>query len=87
MKTMTIILFVLASLVGAPEQNETNLLNDKDYEQGWVDGYCEGWRDVKGELAICPIAPITPISKIECASGYKCGYNRGFKSGMKKAKE
>ncbi|MBT4779990.1 MAG: hypothetical protein P8P19_03085 [Polaribacter sp.] len=58
-----------------------------DYEEGWEDGYCEGWKDVKGQYAICPITPICPIPEIGCSEGYKCGYNRGFKAGMKAAKE
>lgn len=58
-----------------------------DYCDGWEDGYCEGWKDVKGQHAICPITPICPIAKIECSEGYKCGYNRGFKAGMKAAKK
>lgn len=57
-----------------------------DYEEGWEDGYCEGWKDVKGQYAICPITPICPIPKIDCSEGYKCGYNRGFKAGMKAAR-
>jgi hypothetical protein len=58
-----------------------------DYEKGWEEGYCEGWKDVKGKYAICPITPICPIPKIDCSEGYKCGYNRGFKSGMEAAKK
>lgn len=74
----------------------SNFLNEKevktevsmqtDYEEGWEDGYCEGWKDVKGQYAICPITPICPIPKIDCSEGYKCGYNRGFKSGMRAAR-
>tara|TARA_B110000037_G_scaffold217020_1_gene277189 strand:+ start:765 stop:1055 length:291 start_codon:yes stop_codon:yes gene_type:complete len=56
-----------------------------DYEDGWEDGYCEGWKDVKGQLALCPLTPLCPLPKIECSEGYKCGYNRGFKAGMKAA--
>lgn len=58
-----------------------------DYCDGWEDGYCEGWKDVKGQYAICPIPPICPIAKIECNEGYRCGYNRGFKAGIKAAKK
>ena len=57
-----------------------------DYCEGWDDGYCEGWKDVKGQYAICPIPPICPIPKIDCNKGYRCGYNRGFKAGMKAAR-
>ncbi|WP_420378776.1 hypothetical protein [Gilvibacter sp.] len=57
-----------------------------DYEQGWADGYCEGWKDEKGQFAICPVTPICPVPKIECSKGYRCGYNRGFKYGICKAR-
>lgn len=53
----------------------------EEYCDGWKDGYCEGWKDVKGQYSICPVTPICPIAKIDCSSGYKCGYNRGFKAG------
>ena len=56
--------------------------NQTDYDEGWEDGFCEGWKDEKGQYAICPIAPIAPIPKLNCMEGYKCGYNRGFKYGL-----
>jgi hypothetical protein len=57
-----------------------------EFSKGWDDGYCEGWRDVKGQNAICPISPIPPIPPIGCTNdSYKCGYNLGFKSGSKAA--
>lgn len=55
------------------------------YAAGWKDGYCEGWKDVKGQFAICPPAPVAPVALVSCYSGYKCGYNRGFKAGREKA--
>lgn len=55
-----------------------------DFNEGWKDGYCEGWRDVKGQYTICPIAPISPIPPIGHDS-YKGGYNLGFKAGSKAA--
>lgn len=67
------------------ETVETVITLDEDYTEGWGDGYCEGWKDVKGPYSICPITPICPIPKIECYEGYKCGYNRGFKAGMRAA--
>lgn len=59
--------------------------NQTDYNEGWEDGFCEGWKDEKGQFAICPITPIAPIPKLKCMEGYKCGYNRGFKYGLCKA--
>ena len=60
---------------------------ETDYCEGWEDGYCEGWKDVKGQYSICPITPICPIAKLECSEGYKCGYNRGFKAGIRAARK
>ena len=57
-----------------------------DYEEGWEDGYCEGWKDVKGEFAICPITPICPIPEIG-KDDFRGGYNRAFKAGMKAARQ
>jgi hypothetical protein len=65
---------------------ESGVVLVSDYEDGWEDGYCEGWKDVKGQFAICPIAPICPIPEIKCSEGYRCGYNRGFKAGMRAAR-
>lgn len=79
---------VLLSFVeNTNEKVEPITISNSDYEDGWADGFCEGWKDVKGQYAICPVTPICPIPKISCSEGYKCGYNRGFKYGMCKAKQ
>ena len=31
-----------------------------EYREGFKDGYCEGWKDVKGQYAYCPYAPYPP---------------------------
>ena len=63
-----------------------NVIVGSQFNEGWDDGYCEGWRDVKGQNAICPISPIAPIPPIGCTKdSYKCGYNLGFKAGYKAA--
>ena len=54
------------------------------YCDGWEEGYCEGYKDVKGEWALCPITPICPMAEL-MKTEYKHGYHRGFKAGMKKA--
>ena len=77
----------LASFTLPANNPETSEVIVTDYCDGWEDGYCEGWKDVKGQFSICPIAPICPIAEIECFEGYKCGYNRGFKAGMKAARK
>ena len=58
-----------------------------DYCDGWEDGYCEGYKDVKGQFSICPITPMCPLANTNCNRGYKCGYNRGFKAGTKAARK
>lgn len=60
--------------------------NDDSFDKGWKEGYCEGWKDKKGQMSVCPIAPIAPIPDIDCTT-YKCGYNKGFKAGKNAAKE
>ena len=93
MKKVLLVAFLAIGLISlmsfAESTNEsveicTNF--NSDYDGGWADGFCEGWRDVNGQYAICPITPIAPIPKISCSEGYKCGYNRGFKYGMCKAR-
>lgn len=86
---------IFATILAATMMSMGDVINDapnapkesvSDYCDGWEDGYCEGWKDVKGQFAICPIAPICPIAEIDCSEGYRCGYNRGFKAGMKAAR-
>jgi hypothetical protein len=55
--------------------------------KGWEHGHCSGWKSVKGEYAICPIAPICPIPPLECAyADYRCGFTLGVLAGAKAAK-
>ena len=82
---MAFLSFGFSNLDENPKQSEKIILLNSDYCDGWKDGYCEGWKDVKGRYAICPITPICPIAKLECMEGYRCGYNRGFKAGMRAA--
>ena len=59
-----------------------------EFDKGFKDGHCEGFKDVKGQLAICPITPIAPIPKIgQSSDSYKDGYITGFKRGMKYARK
>jgi hypothetical protein len=61
------------------------LLLTLTYCDGFNEGYCEGWRDVKGQTALCPLTPPCPISPLDCRS-YRCGYNFGFKKGRESAR-
>jgi hypothetical protein len=57
-----------------------------DFCNGWEDGYCEGWRDLKGQNTICPITPICPLQELG-QNSYRGGYNRGFKEGSRTAQK
>ncbi|MEX2379160.1 MAG: hypothetical protein WD530_00335 [Vicingaceae bacterium] len=78
--------FFSTQTLNAKELNVVEETSFSDYCDGWEDGYCEGWKDVKGIYAICPITPICPIPEIG-KDRYRDGYNRGFKAGMRKAKD
>ena len=45
-------------------------------------GFSEGWKTLKGELAIVPICPIEPITPIGSTP-----YREGIKAGMRAARE
>jgi len=72
------------------DQPITETLNTSwgtEFSKGFKDGFCGGWKDVKGQFSICPIAPIPPIPKIgQSSDSYRDGYNTGFKAGMRKAR-
>ena len=62
-------------------------LAQSDFDWGFEDGWCEGYRDVKGEYASCPSVPSVPsLTSSQSSDSYTDGYNTGFKAGMKKAK-
>jgi hypothetical protein len=86
MKRIVLGLLVMSCLSFQVDQGRVEMELSSKYEQGWADGFCEGWRDVKGQLALCPLVPLCPLPKMECSEGYRCGYNRGFKYGMCKAR-
>ncbi len=56
-----------------------------DFCDGWAEGYCEGYRDVIGQKAVCPVTPVCPVPGVD-QNTYKGGYNLGFKAGTKAAK-
>lgn len=59
---------------------------ETEYEKGWIEGHCEGWKDVRGQLVACPVAPVAPVAEVN-RNTYKGGYNRGFKKGYSDASE
>lgn len=84
MRKVLLFLAVL-SCISFTDPQQLEMESSTKYEQGWEDGFCEGWKYVKGQWAVCPVTPIVPIPKIDCPEGYKCGYNRGFVYGKCKA--
>lgn len=65
-----------------------NLTEETKYEQGWKDGHCEGWREIKGQYAYCPYPPYAPYPQYPKSSdSYKDGYNDGFLRGMRDARK
>lgn len=74
MKTLLFLSVIFISFVNKPNQYYT------DFEKGYEYGYCEGWKDYKGQLSICPITPIAPLPKLN-RDRYVDGYNLGFKQG------
>jgi hypothetical protein len=76
-KTIILLLIIAISFANKPTSS---------YCDGFEEGFCQGWKNVKGQNAICPITPVCPVPKVDCSEGYKCGYNRGFKVGYFKAK-
>ena len=93
MKNLAIVLVMLigvSSLLSFKSIKDTTIKTENvvlinDYSEGWKDRYCEGWKDVKGMYANCPNTPNCPNPLNSCMEGYRCGYNRGFKAGMKAA--
>tara|TARA_R110002049_G_scaffold108120_4_gene256167 strand:- start:1281 stop:1550 length:270 start_codon:yes stop_codon:yes gene_type:complete len=79
---MTMKRLILISFLAIGIIISMSFVKDSDYSDGWEDGFCEGFKNIKGQYSICPITPIAPIAKMDCAEGYICGYNRGFKYGM-----
>ena len=78
---------VSPATVDQPIIENLNTLWGSEFSEGFKDGYCEGWKDVKGQYAICPIAPIAPLPKIgQSRDSYRDGYNTGFKAGMRAAR-
>jgi hypothetical protein len=52
------------------------------YCEGWNDGYKEGWC-YERIGCVTPIPPICPVPTVNCNTGYKCGYNKGFNTAIK----
>ena len=55
--------------------------SSRDEQRDFCNGFEEGWRTVKGDLAIVPICPIAPIPPIGSTP-----YREGIKAGMARAR-
>ena len=62
----------------------TSFTINSDFCQGWSNGYCAGWKYVKGQFSVCPVTPVCPLSSAGCNT-YSCGYGEGFNRGMNDA--
>ncbi len=61
---------------------------ETEYQEGWADGHCEGWKDVKGKYSYCPYPPYAPFPTYPKSSrSYTDGYNDGFKRGTADAQK
>lgn len=83
---ISILLLGSITLTSITDEITPTTITSSDYQDGWKDGYCEGWKDVKGPYAVCPVTPVCPVPQVSCYEGFKCGYNRGFKKGRVDAK-
>ena len=73
--------FTLNNTLNIPIENT---ISQSEYCEGWEEGYCEGYKDIKGEFSICPITPLCPMPEI-FKDSWKDGYHRAFLAGRKKA--
>jgi hypothetical protein len=73
MKTLSILLIVLSYFIVS------------DYSQGFEDGHCEGFKSIRGQFTVCPVAPVAPVPKVG-EDTYRGGYNAGFLRGRRDAR-
>lgn len=84
----SLILFSFSSSDFEQQNNTTTIqiLLETEFEKGFAEGYCEGWKDVRGNVN-CPNAPNAPNPiNGQSEDSWKDGYNTGFKRGMKDAR-
>lgn len=86
--SLLLLLTLTFSFTTVNEKNVNNIeiYSQNSYCKGWETGFCNGYKEVKGIHAICPIAPLCPTPEIN-KNTYQDGYNRGFIKGMSYAKK
>lgn len=69
------------------QQEQYQRTNNDRFCKGFEEGYCEAYKDANGNVSsFCPTAPVCAVPPVGCDySDYKCGYNQGFKAGMREA--
>ena len=60
-------------------------LASASYHRGFREGWNAGWRHIKGQHSLPPLAPIAPVPRIG-EDNYQGGYNRGFAMGLDRAR-
>ena len=55
------------------------------YHRGVRDGWAAGWKHVRGQYSMPPMAPLAPIPRLG-EDNYQGGYNRGFAMGLDRAR-
>ena len=87
-KILSVIVVVLVSTAftinNTLEKRIENYISQTEFCEGWEAGYCEGYKDIKGEFSICPITPLCPMPKL-FKDSWKDGYHRAFLAGRRKA--
>lgn len=61
-------------------------LASASYHRGFRDGWAAGWRHVRGQFSMPPLAPLAPLPR-PGEDHYRGGYNRGFEMGMQRARQ
>lgn len=90
---LVLVMFIGVFSLMSFEMTEDNTIKtekklETKFEEGFKDGHCEGWKDVKGKHSYCPYPPYPPYPKYpQESTSYKDGYNTGFKAGRKAAQK
>lgn len=86
MKTIILLAALVTLFLTLAAITTSSLMQTSEFLKGWEAGHCEGWKDVKGDLAVCPVTPTAPVADVG-KNTYKGGYNKGFKRGTSDAKK
>jgi hypothetical protein len=86
-KSILLLVVVLSSLsFFGFVSKENKIYVETEFCKGFDEGFCEGFKDVKGQFVVCPVTPVCPVPQVN-QDTYKGGYNAGFKAGSNKANE